>query len=41
MLETGDYLPAIAARNLDGDQVDVTELVQGSWATVLFYRGNW
>ena len=41
MLNNGDRLPAIAAQDLDGDPVNVTDLVAGSWGAVLLYRGHW
>ena len=41
MLNNGDRLPAIAAEDLNGDRVDVADLVADSWAAVLLYRGHW
>ena len=41
MLNNGDRLPAIAAEDLNGDRVDVADLVADSWGAVLLYRGHW
>ena len=41
MLANGDELPPITAKDLDGNTVTVTDLVEGSWGAVLFYRGHW
>lgn len=41
MLDNGDRLPAIAAKDLDGNSLNVAEQVAGSWGVVLFYRGHW
>ena len=41
VLNNGDRLPAIAAEDLDGNRVDVADLVADSWAAVLLYRGHW
>lgn len=41
MLDNGTHLPVIAARDLDGTEVTLKELTDGSWSAVLFYRGHW
>jgi len=41
VLDNGDRLPAIAAVDLDGNRVDVADLVADSWGAVLLYRGHW
>lgn len=41
MLDNGQQLPSISAKNLDGEPVTVAELIAGSWSVVLFYRGHW
>jgi hypothetical protein len=41
VLANGDSLPAIVAKNLEGDDVTIGELTADSWAVVLFYRGHW
>ena len=41
MLNNGDRLPAIEAVDLDGNRLDVTDLVADSWGAVLLYRGHW
>ena len=41
MLENGTSLPAIPAKNLDGDDVALADLTAGSWSVVIFYRGHW
>ncbi|MFV2039571.1 MAG: hypothetical protein ACC660_04960 [Acidimicrobiales bacterium] len=40
-LANGDQLPAISAKNVDGEDVSIGDIVNGSWAAVLFYRGHW
>lgn len=41
MLENGSQLPSIAARNLDGDAVELAAATSGTWSVILFYRGHW
>jgi len=41
VLANGDSLPAVAAKNLDGETVDINDLTAGSWSVVLFYWGHW
>ena len=41
MLDTGDRIPAITAKDIEGEAVDLAELTAGSWSAVLFYRGHW
>ena len=41
VLDNGNQLPVIAARDLDGTEVTLKELTDGSWSAVLFYRGHW
>ena len=41
MLDNGDHLPVISAKDLEGTAVDLTGLTDGSWSAVLFYRGHW
>ena len=41
MLENGAQLPPIEAKDLDGHPVTITDLTDGSWSVVLFYRGHW
>ena len=40
-LVPGDLMPAIAAKDLDGNQVNMIDSVAGHWAVVQFYRGHW
>jgi peroxiredoxin len=40
-LKTGDRLPPLMAKSLDGEDVDMTARVAGNWAVILFYRGDW
>lgn len=40
-LVTGDSLPPIQAKDLDGNIVDITASVAGHWAAILLYRGHW
>ena len=40
-LVSGDTLPAIHAKDLEGNPVDITASVSGHWAAVLLYRGHW
>lgn len=41
MLHNGSRLPAIVAKDLDGVDVEISDLTRGSWSAVLFYRGHW
>ena len=41
MLNNGESLPAIGAKDLEGSEVRVSDLTDGSWSVVLFYRGHW
>jgi peroxiredoxin len=41
VLSNGDSLPPIPAKDLDGEEVNLTGLTAGSWSVVLFYRGHW
>ena len=41
MLENGTPLPAISARDLDGNEVALSDATAGSWSVVIFYRGHW
>lgn len=41
ILENGTKLPGIAGVNHDGAAGDMVASVAGSWAAVLFYRGDW
>jgi len=41
VLTNGEVLPAISAVDLDGNDVTVTDLTNGSWSAVLLYRGHW
>jgi hypothetical protein len=40
-LDAGTPLPALWAKDLDGNAVDITESVAGKWTAVLLYRGHW
>ena len=40
-LALGQTLPSIVGRNVDGDTVDIADLIAGSWSVVLLYRGHW
>ena len=40
-LATGAIMPPIAARDLDGNEVDVTASLAGNWSVILLYRGHW
>jgi hypothetical protein len=41
VLSNGEPLPSIPARDIDGNDVIVTDLTNGSWSAVLLYRGHW
>ena len=41
MLANGSPLPAIQAKDLDGNDVALADLTSGSWSVVIFYRGHW
>ena len=40
-LTTGDALPPLMAKDLDGNEVDITASVAGHWAAILLFRGHW
>lgn len=40
-LLTGDTMPALPAKDIDGNPVDITASVAGNWALIQFYRGDW
>jgi peroxiredoxin len=40
-LATGATMPPVHAKDLDGNEVDITASVAGRWAVVQFYRGHW
>ena len=40
-LAAGATMPALNAVDLEGNDVDITASVAGSWAAVLLYRGHW
>ena len=40
-LNTGDKLPPLLAKDLAGNEIDLTGTVAGNWAVVMFYRGDW
>ena len=41
VLANGAPLPSIPAKDLEGNDVALTELTAGSWSVVIFYRGHW
>ena len=41
MIENGETLPSIAAKDRDGNETTVEQLTAGTWSVVLFYRGHW
>lgn len=41
MIDDGSPFPQVAAKDLDGGDTTVNALAEGSWTTVLFYRGHW
>jgi len=40
-LTRGDTMPAIMAKDLEGNQVNMIDSVAGHWGVVQFYRGDW
>lgn len=40
-LSTGAPMPAVMAKDLDGNEIDIVASVAGNWAVVQFYRGHW
>ncbi|MEM7094872.1 MAG: hypothetical protein AAF567_17850 [Actinomycetota bacterium] len=40
-LPTGATLPPLAAKDLEGNDVDITATLAGHWGVVQFYRGHW
>lgn len=40
-LANGDRLPPLMATDLEGNEVDMTAKVAGSWAVIMYYRGDW
>jgi peroxiredoxin len=41
MLDNGAQLPAITARDLEGNDLALADMTAGSWSVVVFYRGHW
>ena len=41
MLDNGNHLPPIDGKDLDGADVTISDLIDGAWSAVLFYRGHW
>ncbi|MDH3753938.1 MAG: hypothetical protein OEU32_08700 [Acidimicrobiia bacterium] len=41
MLDNGAQLPPITAKDLDGNDVVVGDLLADTWSVALFYRGHW
>ena len=41
MLQNGSPFPPLAAKDLEGSEVVVADLLEGAWSAVLFYRGHW
>ncbi|MFT7648817.1 MAG: hypothetical protein ACI8Y4_003571 [Candidatus Poriferisodalaceae bacterium] len=40
-LAVGNALTAIAGKNVDGEDVNINDLVGDGWSVVLLYRGHW
>ena len=40
-LASGATMPAVLAKDLEGNEVDIVASVAGNWAVVQFYRGDW
>jgi hypothetical protein len=40
-LVNGDQLPALYGTDSEGNEIDITASVDGRWAVILFYRGDW
>ena len=40
-LAAGTPMPAVTAKDLEGNEVDIVASVAGHWAVVQFYRGDW
>lgn len=41
MIENGSKLPSVLTRDVDGNEVDLATVTEGTWGVVLFYRGHW
>ena len=40
-LATGETMPSVFAKDLEGNEVDIVDSVAGHWSVVQFYRGHW
>jgi hypothetical protein len=40
-LTPGSVMPPIHAKDLEGNDVDITATVAGKWAMIQLYRGHW
>ena len=40
-LNSGDVMPSIIGKDVDGNDVDIISSVAGDWAVVQFFRGHW
>ncbi|MFT4596081.1 MAG: hypothetical protein ACI9TF_000320 [Paracrocinitomix sp.] len=40
-LAPGATMPAVFAKDLEGNDVDIVASVAGNWAIIQFYRGDW
>ena len=41
LLSPGDPFPSITTTAVDGDPIDLPDILAGQFAVVLFYRGSW
>ena len=40
-LTTGAVMPPIQAKDVDGNDADITASLAGGWGVILLYRGHW
>lgn len=40
-LETGQKLPALPAKDLEGNDADLGAAVADGWGVILLFRGHW
>ena len=41
LLDTGDSFPEMSLNSITGYSFELPKVFAGSWAIVLFYRGEW
>lgn len=40
-LENGQSLPPLPGKDVEGNDVDISQMLGDGWGVVLIYRGDW